>query len=268
MVVEPMSTATPVAAVSWKPGQQAMIRSALVHRDGDLPLARAQRLLQRCQRVQVDRDVLQPPLRLQRLLAPARSRRAAGACPAPRPRRSGAGSSVSSSIARTSARLRTTCLWTWLSGGTSMTTSPRSCAWHESRRPAAGPCCPGSAPRPPRTVRCSAVLVMPCLAKLPSPTVTWQRPQIARPPHTLSMSTPELPRRGQHGRAEREAAALARRREDDEGLPLMPSLRGATRNIPFARLLSGRSSSGSSGLTEVGATDLSRCNSQFGATLV
>ena len=53
------------------------------------------------------------------------------------------------------------------------------------------PACPGSAARPPRMrVRCSAVLVMPCLAKLPSPTVTWHRPQIARPPHTESMSTP------------------------------------------------------------------------------
>ena len=31
---------------------------------------------------------------------------------------------------------------------------------------------------------------MPCLANSPSPSVTWQRPQIARPPQTESMSTP------------------------------------------------------------------------------
>src|SRR6185295_5772170 len=31
---------------------------------------------------------------------------------------------------------------------------------------------------------------MPCFANSPSPTVIWQRPQIARPPQTESMSTP------------------------------------------------------------------------------
>src|SRR5215208_4721031 len=31
---------------------------------------------------------------------------------------------------------------------------------------------------------------MPCLANSPSPIVTWQRPQMARPPQTESMSTP------------------------------------------------------------------------------
>ena len=36
------------------------------------------------------------------------------------------------SMTRASAPLRTTCLCTWDSGGTSMTTSPRSCVWQES----------------------------------------------------------------------------------------------------------------------------------------
>ena len=43
---------------------------ALVHRDGHLPLALAQRLLQAAQRVQVDGELAQAPLRLQRLLDP------------------------------------------------------------------------------------------------------------------------------------------------------------------------------------------------------
>src|SRR5262249_51093224 len=33
---------------------------------------------------------------------------------------------------------------------------------------------------------------MPSLAKLPSLTSIWQRPQMPRPPHTESMSTPRL----------------------------------------------------------------------------
>ena len=37
--------------------------------------------------------------------------------------------------ARLSAALRTTWRWTWLSAGTSTTTSPQSCAWQPSRRP-------------------------------------------------------------------------------------------------------------------------------------
>ena len=43
------------------------------------------------------------------------------------------------SMARASASLRTTCLWTWESGGTSMTRSPRICVWQERRRPAGKP---------------------------------------------------------------------------------------------------------------------------------
>ncbi len=41
----------------------------------------------------------------------------------------------SSSMARVSASLRTTCLWTWDSGGTSMTRSPMIRVWHDSLRP-------------------------------------------------------------------------------------------------------------------------------------
>jgi hypothetical protein len=38
-------------------------------------------------------------------------------------------------IGRVSARLRTTCLWTCESEGTSMTTSPSMSVWHDNRRP-------------------------------------------------------------------------------------------------------------------------------------
>ena len=38
--------------------------------------------------------------------------------------------------------------------------------------------------------RCPGSEVMPCLANVPMPCVTWQRPQMPRPPQTESMSTP------------------------------------------------------------------------------
>ena len=41
----------------------------------------------------------------------------------------------------------------------------------------------------PRWVSCD---VMPSFANSPVLSVTWQRPQMARPPHTESMSTPRL----------------------------------------------------------------------------
>ncbi len=37
------------------------------------------------------------------------------------------------------AALRTTCRWTWLVAGTSITTSPCTVAWQPSRRPGASP---------------------------------------------------------------------------------------------------------------------------------
>src|SRR5579871_3905259 len=44
----------------------------------------------------------------------------------------------------------------------------------------------------PKPERCSALEVTPSLANSPCETSTWQRPQMPRPPHTESMSTPRL----------------------------------------------------------------------------
>ena len=95
------------------------------------------------------------------------------------------------SKARAARSLRTTCLWTWLSGGTSTTASPSSVAVQDSRRSAARPC---SARYPastsPGALRWSGEDVMPCFANDPNAGTTAQRPQIPRPPQTESMSTP------------------------------------------------------------------------------
>ncbi len=90
-----------------------------------------------------------------------------------------------------SAALRTTWRCTWLSGGTSMTTSPCTCVEQERRRPAAigwlrQYCCSTA----PNGERLAARDVTPCLGNSPSASTTWQRPQRPRPPHTESMSTP------------------------------------------------------------------------------
>ena len=106
---------------------------ARVDRDGDLPVALAQRLLQALQHAQIAGQLPQLPLLAERLLQALEIAARVAPCRARRPRRSAAGPPGSISIARTSARLRTTCLWTWLSAGTSTTTSPRSCAWQLSR---------------------------------------------------------------------------------------------------------------------------------------
>ena len=91
-----------------------------------------------------------------------------------------------------SAALRTTCLWTWLLLGTSITKSPSTCAEHDKRRPG----CIGwvlqySCSTADTGERLSLLETTPCLENSPSDTKTWQRPQIPRPPHTESMSTPK-----------------------------------------------------------------------------
>ena len=92
---------------------------------------------------------------------------------------------------RTSTPLRTTWRWTWLSGGTSIRTSPRSAAVQLSRRSAARPWLRRySASIGAGGLRCSGSDVIPCLGNDPTPWLTWQRPQIPRPPQTESMSTP------------------------------------------------------------------------------
>ena len=73
---------------------------------------------------------------------------------------------------------------------------------------------------------------MPCLANSPSPMVIWQRPQMARPPQTESMSTPSDARRLQHRRAERKPPALAGRREDDQGVGFVASVMASAHLVP------------------------------------
>ena len=64
---------------------------------------------------------------------------------------------------------------------------------------------------------------MPCLANSPSPTVIWQRPQMARPPQTESMSTPSVRAACSTGVPIGEAPPLAGRREDDQGVAVSVS---------------------------------------------
>ena len=103
-------------------------------------------------------------------------------------RRTSTGSSARSPR---SSSLRTTCWWTWLSAGTSTTRSPQTVAAHPRRLS------PVSGRRPwyfssvvPRPEMWLVVAVIPCLANSPKVGTTWQRPQIPRPPHTESKSTP------------------------------------------------------------------------------
>ena len=76
-VVEPMSKAMPYD-VSWKPGPDRGQVGVVVHRDGDLPLPRAQRLLQAREDVVVDRQPGQLPLALERLAETAEIARRRG----------------------------------------------------------------------------------------------------------------------------------------------------------------------------------------------
>ena len=74
--------------------------------------------------------------------------------------------------------------------------------------------------------------VMPCLGNAPNAGVTAQRPQMPRPPQTESMSTPSDARRVEHGRPAGDAAAPARRGEDDlrlRGARVMGAARGVGR---------------------------------------
>ncbi len=76
--------------------------------------------------------------------------------------------------------------------------------------------------RPPRAPRSRTGVrredVIPCLGNSPRPCVTWQRPQIPRPPQTESMSTPSERAASRTVVPVGEPAAPARRREDDERL--------------------------------------------------
>ena len=129
-----------------------------------------------------------------------------------------------------SSALRTTWRWTWLSGGTSMSDVARTRARGTTagdRR--AGRCARRShARRRRRAVRCDGDDVIPCFGNEPSPGVTWQRPQMPRPPQTESMSTPRRARSLEDGRAGVHAAAAARWREDDERLDAALAMRAPT----------------------------------------
>src|SRR5450755_4040241 len=96
-------------------------------------------------------------------------------------------------MACASASLRTTCRWTWLLAGTSITTSASTRAEQERRRPSAN----GTRREKRRSGslngdRLALDEITPCLANSPSATKTWQRPHSPRPPQTESMSTPRL----------------------------------------------------------------------------
>ena len=70
--------------------RRATISSALAHRDGDLPLARAQRLLQAAQHRQARRRLAEAPLRAAAPAAAGAGRWRGRACRARRPRRNAA----------------------------------------------------------------------------------------------------------------------------------------------------------------------------------
>ena len=126
----------------------------------------------------------------------------------------------SSRSPRASARLRTTCLCTCDSGGTSITTSPSSCVWQDSRRPGCKPALLVVAllDRGEGSTDDRLREAMPCLANSPSPTRDLAA-AADRPPAADRIDIDaERARRLQHRRAEREAPALAGGREDDQGV--------------------------------------------------
>ena len=90
--------------------------------------------------------------------------------------------------------MRTTGRCTWLVGGTSMTASPTRRAVQPSRFPGAS----GRARRASRSVAPAGVervggrVDAPTSRTCPVVGRTWQCPQIARPPHTESTSTPSV----------------------------------------------------------------------------
>ncbi len=105
MVVEPTSIATPKAR-SAKPGMIDDDVAALAQCDGDLPLSRAQRLLQIGERRKVGGRVARGPIARAKPVADASDRSTARACPARRPRRNRGARPDRSRSDASSARLR------------------------------------------------------------------------------------------------------------------------------------------------------------------
>ena len=133
IVVEPTSTAAPYAR-SRKPGQTAM-RSRPPCTAAVTCHPPARRAVWRVSSTARSQRTSSTP-HSSRNAVPTLRRSPAGSC------MSGGATSMkcsrttgSTRIAWTSARLRTTCRWTWLSGGTSITTSPRILVEQPRRRP-------------------------------------------------------------------------------------------------------------------------------------
>ncbi len=114
--------------------------------------------------------------------------------------------------------LRTTWRWTWLSGGTSITTSPRSVAvQRRAAGPAPGRARTGSAASSDSSGdRCPAVEVMPCFGNSPIARAHLAASADAAPAADRIDVDAERARGVEHGRARGEPAAPAGRREDDE----------------------------------------------------
>ena len=159
------------------------------------------------------------PVPLERLEQSLQIAARIGACRARGPRRSAGARPGRPRSACASASLRTTCRWTWLSGGTSTTRSP-----HHAR----------VAAEPPPSARGRALAVArlefaerremvggrrdAVLGELALATTIWQRPQMPRPPHTESRSTPSVRAASSRFVPFGEPPPLARGREDDERL--------------------------------------------------
>ena len=108
--------------VEARPDRRDLV--AVVDRDRDPVLARLERRLERADDLEVGLEAGQLPTRARAPRTAGRGRRSARRARAARPRRSAAGRPGRRRTSRTSRPLRTTCRWTWLSGGTSIRRSP------------------------------------------------------------------------------------------------------------------------------------------------
>ena len=223
IVVEPTSIARPNAR-SWKPGQTAMIARAVVHRDGDRPVARAQRRLERRSVAQVDaRGPASVPLalrapRCEPLEVAARSCMSGSA----RPRRSAAGRPDRARSSRTVGALAHD-LAVDLALGRHVDDDVAARPARVQRQPAVrrrGPALAVALPRRRANgVRCVGGRRDAVLGEAPARRRPGSGRRSPRPPQTESMSTPSCraPRRARSCRPR--TAAPARRREDDERHP-------------------------------------------------
>ncbi len=229
--------------------------AAVVDRHGDAVAARLEGRLEGADHLEVGLEARAVPTPAPARRAGARGRRRGFARSGRSSSTSCSGTTGSMTKSRTGTPLRTTWRWTWLSGGTSTSTSPldvREAAEASVRRRGRG--AGRTRPRPPpRGERWPSLDSMPCLGKLPSAGMTWQRPQLPRPPQTESRSTPSeraasrrssrgsnRPRRPD-GREDQRASRLGRRsvgrrrrRQRRLGRQPGPRAAGSTRRPPLA----------------------------------